>query len=328
MIRISFVIPCYNTERYVEKCIASLKEQSSKELEFIFVNDGSTDHTLDHLIAFQKEDERTIVIDKENEGVSAARNDAMRVARGEYVFLLDSDDYLTPNATEIMLNIIHNTKCDILISNIYTVSGNSVKRKHLSIPSGIYSPRRLYQICKSFPTAPKLLYKRSIISNNTIQFDRNIHLGEVYAFTVQFLQYAKKVVVTSDVTYNYVMREDSAIHQPNYEKDRTIVAAVEKIYNYGFDFGEIASFHLTAFRLSFALTYYKYIIHNLRDSITKQTIRQIVDAPAINACLKKVAFGEKVYWRDRLLAIYVLGMPNGGYDILSYAYSFLKKVIK
>ena len=77
MKKISIVIPCYNSENYISICIDGLKKQLFDDVEFIFVNDGSTDHTLNYIKKFEREDDRVVVIDKPNEGVSKARNDAL-----------------------------------------------------------------------------------------------------------------------------------------------------------------------------------------------------------------------------------------------------------
>ena len=88
---ISIIVPVYNAEKYVSKTLQSILKQTYQNLEVIAVNDGSTDHTLNYIKKFEREDDRVVVIDKPNEGVSKARNDALDVARGEYVYFLDPD---------------------------------------------------------------------------------------------------------------------------------------------------------------------------------------------------------------------------------------------
>lgn len=96
MKKLSVIIPCYNAAKYIEKCIKSLIIQPYDDLEFIFVNDASTDNTLSIIRKYAENDRRFIVINKtKNSGVSAARNDALRIATGEYCLLLDSDDWIS-----------------------------------------------------------------------------------------------------------------------------------------------------------------------------------------------------------------------------------------
>lgn len=93
-IKISVIVPVYNAERFLEKCIRSIMASTLKEIEIICVNDGSKDKSIDILRNLEKEDNRIIVIDKENEGASKARNIGIDMAKGEYIAFVDSDDFI------------------------------------------------------------------------------------------------------------------------------------------------------------------------------------------------------------------------------------------
>lgn len=139
MKKISIVIPCYNSENYISICIDGLKKQLFDDVEFIFVNDGSTDHTLNYIKKFEREDDRVVVIDKPNEGVSKARNDALDVARGEYVYFLDPDDFIDASWCEEMYVLASKYHADILIFNFYNIV-NGIKHFCLTnIPVGVYN---------------------------------------------------------------------------------------------------------------------------------------------------------------------------------------------
>ena len=94
---ISVIIPVYNTEAYLERCLVSVLSNTYRDLEVICINDGSTDGSLEILNAFARQDERVTVIDKKNGGLSAARNDGLRRATGEWIAFIDSDDWTAPS---------------------------------------------------------------------------------------------------------------------------------------------------------------------------------------------------------------------------------------
>ena len=93
-IKISVMVPIYNTSQYLEKCLKSIISQSLKEIEIICVNDGSTDNSLEILEEFAKEDKRIIIVNKKNGGLTSARNAALKIARGKYCLNIDSDDWI------------------------------------------------------------------------------------------------------------------------------------------------------------------------------------------------------------------------------------------
>ena len=93
MVTLSVIVPVYNTEKYLRECLDSVINQTLKDIEIICINDGSTDRSLDILKEYALKDNRIKIIDKKNEGVAAARNDGIRIANGEFVCFMDSDDY-------------------------------------------------------------------------------------------------------------------------------------------------------------------------------------------------------------------------------------------
>lgn len=116
---LSVIIPCYNVQDYISSCITSLGHQNKTYPSRVyFYNDGSTDNTLKCLLKFQHIDSRVLVINKLNEGVSSARNDALKVAKGEYVYFLDGDDYISDNALSVIYDSLREGEEDMLITNL------------------------------------------------------------------------------------------------------------------------------------------------------------------------------------------------------------------
>ncbi|QTV06630.1 glycosyltransferase family 2 protein [Faecalibacter bovis] len=116
---VSLIIPFYNVEEFIEKSIRSVANQTYNNIEVIIVNDGSTDNSLKIVESVIKEDNRFRIIHQENAGLSAARNTGLHVAKGDYIFYLDSDDFLTNDAIEKLVNIAINNNADVVQGNFY-----------------------------------------------------------------------------------------------------------------------------------------------------------------------------------------------------------------
>ena len=124
MKKISVIIPVYNTEKYLKRCVDSVREQTYGNLEIILVDDGSPDGCPQMCDAFAAEDDRIKVIHKENAGVAAARNTGLDVATGEYLTFVDSDDYIAPEMYQSLLDVLMQTDSDIAACNTVEVFQN------------------------------------------------------------------------------------------------------------------------------------------------------------------------------------------------------------
>lgn len=117
--KVSIIIPVYNAEKFLNKCLDSVINQTFKDIEIVCVNDGSKDNSLNILKEYQKKDNRIVIIDKANQGVSAARNDGIRKSTGEYITFVDSDDWLELDAIECVYNSITEKNVDVVKFNCY-----------------------------------------------------------------------------------------------------------------------------------------------------------------------------------------------------------------
>lgn len=117
--QISIIIPVYNVEKYLPECIESVLHQTYKNLQIILVDDGSTDSSGSICERYSEEDDRIFVLHKKNGGLSDARNAGLSRATGEYIYYLDSDDFLEPNTIRILLDCMHRTQANIILSNYY-----------------------------------------------------------------------------------------------------------------------------------------------------------------------------------------------------------------
>lgn len=208
---ISIIIPVYNTANYLEECITSLLQQSYTNCEFIFINDGSTDGSLDILEKYKTIDARIIVIDQENQGVSVARNQGLAIAKGTYIGFVDSDDWIEKDMYATLLKAIENHSCDLVLSNMksflngkeYISTYNFPKNTTLktdyiqgSILPYLIENDDLYSSCNK-------LFKASIIKENTIQFPPKIALSEDNVFNLLYFNAIKSMVYVDYTGYNY-----------------------------------------------------------------------------------------------------------------------------
>ncbi len=135
MVQVSVIIPVYNVEKYVERTIISCQSQTLLEIEIVVVNDGSLDNSDAIINKKATEDNRIIVIHKENGGVTSARNAGLSIARGKYIFFLDGDDYIEDIALEKLFNIAEHQKADYVIGNFIIEYEDSLKNYEIIFPS-------------------------------------------------------------------------------------------------------------------------------------------------------------------------------------------------
>ena len=126
---VSIIVPVYNAEEYISRCVDSILNQEYKDFELILVDDGSTDCSGQLIDDYAKADNRIVVIHKENGGVSHTRNLAIEHARGTYIQFLDSDDWITPDATKLLVRAAEENQCDLVIADFYRVVGNRLSHK-------------------------------------------------------------------------------------------------------------------------------------------------------------------------------------------------------
>ncbi|MBQ9364009.1 MAG: glycosyltransferase family 2 protein [Bacteroidaceae bacterium] len=326
-IYISFVIPCYNVAEYLEKTIKSLENlNDAEDVEFLFVDDGSKDNTLQIIKDFAARDKRVRYISQQNQGVSAARNNVLALANGRYLFFLDGDDFLNANTVQVIRGKMDDA--DLLIPDI-TISRPTrtyIWRNH--IPCGRYTVDFLYLTCRFFPTTPKLIYRTSIIKENTLSFNPQIKCGEVYDFTVSYLRYVKSIVVTDDAFYNYVIRESSATHRPKYDADKTVLLMLHhfnemdaKVYPWV----DSPAFAVTSFKLVTAFTYLKYIHLKQTSLEAVSVVMGVLSDSSFKKLVKKVAYGQNRLLKERFIAVYIHLMPSKlGFYLLAKLSRFLK----
>jgi glycosyltransferase involved in cell wall biosynthesis len=245
MILVSVIIPVYNAELHLKKCIESLLSQTLKSCEFIFINDGSIDISKLIIEEFQKNDNRIILLNQENQGVSIARNQGLKIAKGNYIGFVDADDYVESDYFENLYN-------EITQNNLYCVVGKykSTLDGHTSISNHPFPSNEIFKkefiqntIIPFFIKEDKLntiwnkLFRTEIITSiPKIQFPKGIVIGEDGLFNLLFFNQCNSVKFIDYCGYNYQEIAKSATRDAS-KKDYFAIALQQFNYDYKNEFG-------------------------------------------------------------------------------------------
>lgn len=200
---ISIIIPVYNAEKTIERCIISVLQQSFSDFELILINDGSQDESEKICQTFKNFDKRILYIKKENGGVSSARNKGISVARGDYITFVDSDDYIEK---DYLQHLMMNSNSDLVLSGfnssegiIYVPKATEINELNQSefIPQIVSHEYLLY-------TPWSKLFKRNILVEENINFDESLRLYEDTIFVLTYLSYCRTVSVIPYSDYQYI----------------------------------------------------------------------------------------------------------------------------
>ena len=216
--KISVIVPIYNVKSYVEQCIQSLCTQSYTNLEIILVDDGSTDGSGDICDEFEKNDERIIVIHKENVGLVAARKTGLKAATGEYICCVDGDDYVATTMCEELLSIAHNTQADIIhtgyiydgkknIPHCFDVAGLTVEQIKSNVKELFFSNSNCrlhmtHNICGK-------MFKNNVLNDAYKYVPDNQSYGEDLLCLMESVCRGARIVAESKAFYYYRKRQGS-----------------------------------------------------------------------------------------------------------------------
>ena len=211
--KISIIIPAYNVEKYIGECLLSIIKQTFKELEIIIINDGSTDRTEEIIKLFMK-DKRIKLISQENKKQGAARNRGLKVATGEYIGYIDSDDWIDLDYFEKLYNSAKKYDADIAIATNIRVGGSKKAKNRLNIDSekAVSSLKEKFEICNHLknecPT--NKIYRLSMLKENKITWPEGSYC-EDKLYVTKAIYYANKIVSVPNIYYYYFRNPKSTV---------------------------------------------------------------------------------------------------------------------
>lgn len=214
MQKVSVIVPVYNGEEYIEKCINSILSQTYDNIELIIVNDGSTDKT-NKIISRYKNNQKVKLIEQENIGISQTRNIGLREVSGEYVMFCDADDWLEENAIEQA--VLHIEDYDLVRFNNYVANSNNALKMtnhddvYADVSKEVTVNNMLKAILKSKTRIHlwNFIFKTSIIKENKITFDEELIWREDIIFTLEYILASTKIKIVPDCLYYYYNNPNS-----------------------------------------------------------------------------------------------------------------------
>ena len=207
--KVSVIVPVYNVEKYIDKCINSLVNQTLKDIEIIIVNDGSPDNSEEIIKKYLKKYQNIKYLKKKNGGMSSARNYGLKYASGEYIGFVDSDDYVSFDMYEKMYNKAKNDDLDMVVCDINYVYPNHTMRVDCGIKDDKSSIQDLF--INNYPAVWNKIFKKSIFDDNNLEFKTGVWFEDV-EFIYRILAYVKKFGVIHETFNQYVQREGSITH--------------------------------------------------------------------------------------------------------------------
>lgn len=216
-IKVSIIVPVFNTEKYLEKCINSLISQTLKDIEIICVDDGSCDNSLKILEDFKNKDDRIKIFTQSNKKQGSARNRGLKAALGEYVGFVDSDDYVDENFFEKLYNQAKETKADIASASIIRKRKNTEKfRLFYKDAKQAKTTEEKLKVCTSKESKDynwnvwNKIYKKEFLIQNNIYFEENVYFEDVN-FTIKAIYLSNLIAAVPNTFYYYCVRPNSVV---------------------------------------------------------------------------------------------------------------------
>ncbi|UOO37543.1 glycosyltransferase family 2 protein [Oscillospiraceae bacterium CM] len=211
---ISIIVPVYNGEKYLDRCLNAILRQTYRDIEILLVDDGSKDASFDICRRYEKADHRVRVIHRDNGGVSAARNAGLDNAVGQYIQFVDADDYLEPDCCRTLVEAIEESGCDMAVSafnNVYEQPGGELKTIPIKLPiAGRFETAayvRQFDVLQGF--SPFIggvwnkMYRREALQASGVRFREDISLHEDSIFNFRFYRHTASICVVNQCLYNY-----------------------------------------------------------------------------------------------------------------------------
>lgn len=227
-VKVSVIVPVYNVEKYLARCLDSIVAQTLQEIEIICVNDGSTDNSLSILKEYAKKDKRIVVICQENQGLSAARNTGMAAAVSKYLGFVDSDDWIDTEFYEKLYNAAERCGADIACASVERNYKSGRKRRKIAITQD----RVFASVKEKFvaTNSPRMcfvwnkIYNRRAIQSRNLKFKEGVYFEDI-GFTIRALYYLRTLATVTGVNYHYWVNPESITRQMTDKKQQDLIAA-------------------------------------------------------------------------------------------------------
>ena len=236
MLGISVIVPVYNVENLVGRCLESLVNQTFNSYEIIVINDGTKDSSMDVVSKIaQKHPDLIKVFEQENSGLSVTRNNGIDLSVGKYIYFIDSDDYIKPETLEMMYNFAEKFQCDYVIDGFNNVdeAGNFLEKHSTNVMTfnQPFNPIDSAEFFLVHNSVWNRLYLKSTLNENKIRFIPGLWYEDLI-FTRQYLIHSKKAIVLDQQFYQYVQREGSLMSSLGSDKNIDIIEIFSLLIEY------------------------------------------------------------------------------------------------
>jgi len=327
--KVSIIVPVYNAENYLERCINSLKNQSLEDIEIILVDDASSDLSPKMCDKAAKEDLRIKVIHKENEGAGMARNAALRVATGKYIGFVDADDFVKPDMFKTLYEKAEKNNADLVMSGVLFVDGNMFSEEGACIPKTYFDKDTHFEtkeelkklrmgIVGALPEDAddskygmsiwKNLFRHDIIKKNSIVFESEREmLSEDALFMIDYISCIEKATGINEAFYNYCRNGDSiskSYKKDRFEKSLVFIREVEKRFKKDIDPGEYQIYMDKFWQAMCRVLCAQEILHAKENHIRYTDLKQRLKAVCVHSQtvrtlqsypIGKLPFGQRVF---------------------------------
>ena len=309
-IKVSIIIPVYNVEDYIEKCLSSAVGQTLRGIEIIVVNDGSTDESMKIVDIFENKHSNIRVIDKQNGGLSSARNSGIAIARGKYIAFIDSDDYIDATMIKTMYNSAEDRKLDLVACNLTKVDDTG---KVIGEEKNVIDCNCTYDkvegageyLLNNIPSyAWNKLYRRSLFVDNKIGYPVG-RLYEDIGTSFELLFNAHRIGFINESLYFYVQRAGAITKVPTFKAGGDIITTVDEIksilskseiyYKYEEDF---KVFSLKYLFLANVLFYKRYFITKNKNEL--ECFKKLSRARVEDLNHDSIMHGKSFSLRDKI----------------------------
>ncbi len=317
--KVSVIIPVYNVEKYLNRCIDSVLKQTMQDFEIILINDGSTDKSGEICDDYARIDERITVIHKRNARVAAARNDGIKVAQGKYVIFIDSDDWIEPQMLQEMVYKAEELKLDLIMCDYKKRSKHYEEERSQPIRGGFFSKediqKELYKCLVMFehiefpPTISNwvCLFRLEFLIENNLCYDEDIHYCEDSILGSKVIYHANNFYyLKGHYYYNYFYNPTSTTNTFNEKKWSSYLKINDRLQDY---FGNAKDFDFTRQikinMLYFTLNELGQIKYSNQDKEARiHNIKSIMEHPKVKGIFHEFKLPD-VNWKTKMITLMV-----------------------
>lgn len=337
---VSVIVPVYNAEKYISKCINSILDQSLKDFEIILINDGSEDKSSDICDEYSRLYEKIRVIHIKNSGPARARNIGIENARGKYIAFIDSDDAMEKQMLEVMVHEAKKNNADIVICNFNIVSfdnkiiskGNHSLNKYRFEGNKNITNEMIYKFYNDdyfgLPALWNKIYKRDFIISKNIRIDENLFRGEDFWFNINALRNANVVITVQDYLYNYYqVNENSIMHSIRLEQYNEWKRNIKKLLLYNDQFFDF-DINYSRFYFNFIYKVQYFILNIMQSNILQKKEKRLFIINIIKDDFYVNAISYKNPKFNHMMRIVNKAIKYRFYNMAYFIYYFWSKYIK